>query len=508
MTIYYPYTHLFPGPSHTVAISGPHIQVINTTTGDVLHSTTLFTDEARNAVLKSGPVRCAAVDKPSKYLITTGEDKILKLWEVDGLKLLSERELPKKPTGLAFSADAQSILASDKFGDIFRYPFDYDPSTVTQKKDALSSHENPSGGQLILGHASPLNAFLLTHDERYIITADRDEHIRVSWYPQGYNIEMYCLGHSKFVSAIHVPQFDQSKLISGGGDPDLKIWDWMTGEVKHAIDVADAIDPFLVVRAVKRRRGGHDDDEEDEAVEGNGSKRRKGKGRAKGKDKQEEEKESEEGPIASSSQTTTDNAEKVLVIRKIGSLEADGVPTVIFSAVGATALFTLPYRDGVTMSNIRHFDFGRPITDFAIANDGLIWILLDSEWTPDGVPSGSGSPFVKVLQFSLGQLVEAPSGSHSALLLTLNETSLLEASVDDIKKLSLYIDLQTMPKYADKPEETEETTAEDTSDKKLSNKELGRMKRKQIVLAKAGGVGVGEGEEEEEPLSKKNKSEL
>lgn len=85
---------------------------------------------------------------------------------------------------------------------------------------------------------------------------------------------------------------------------------------------------------------------------------------------------------------------------------------------------------------------------------------------------------------------------------------LILASVDDIKKLSLYIDLQTMPKYADKPEETEETAAEDPSDKKLSNKELGRMKRKQIVLAKAGGVGVGEGEEEEEPLSKKNKSEL
>jgi len=135
----------------------------------------------------------------------------------------------------------------------------------------------------------------------------------------------------RFVSAIHVPKFDQGKLISGGGDPDLKVWNWMTGEVKHAIDVADAIDAFLVVRAVKRRRGGYDDDEEGEAAEGSGSKRRKGKGRANG---QEEEKESEEGPTASSSQPTTENAEKVLVIRKIGSFETDGVPTIIFNAVG------------------------------------------------------------------------------------------------------------------------------------------------------------------------------
>jgi tRNA (guanine-N(7)-)-methyltransferase subunit TRM82 len=57
----------------------------------VLHSTALFADEARSAVLKSGPIRCAAVDKNLEYLVTTGEDKILKLWEVDGLKLLSER---------------------------------------------------------------------------------------------------------------------------------------------------------------------------------------------------------------------------------------------------------------------------------------------------------------------------------------------------------------------------------------------------------------------------------
>lgn len=92
----------------------------------------------------------------------------------------------------------------------------------------------------------------------------------------------------------------------------------------------------------------------------------------------------------------------------------------------ATALFTFPYRDGVTASDIRHFDFGRPVTNFTIADDGLIWILLDSEWTPDGGPSGAGIPFVEVLKFSSGQLVEAPSGSHSALLLTLNGTSLLE----------------------------------------------------------------------------------
>ena len=42
-------------------------------------------------MIKSGHVRCAAVDKEFRYLITAGEDKMLKVWELDGLKLLSER---------------------------------------------------------------------------------------------------------------------------------------------------------------------------------------------------------------------------------------------------------------------------------------------------------------------------------------------------------------------------------------------------------------------------------
>ena len=65
--------------------------------------------------------------------------------------------------------------------------------------DTLASHENPSGGTLVLGHTSLLTAFLLTPDEKHIITADRDEHIRASRFPQGYTIESFCLGHKRYV---------------------------------------------------------------------------------------------------------------------------------------------------------------------------------------------------------------------------------------------------------------------------------------------------------------------
>ena len=61
-------------------------------TGHLLYSTALIDEEEqRKSLIKSGHVRCAAVDREFRYLITSGEDKMLKVWELDGLKLLSER---------------------------------------------------------------------------------------------------------------------------------------------------------------------------------------------------------------------------------------------------------------------------------------------------------------------------------------------------------------------------------------------------------------------------------
>lgn len=84
---------------------------------------------------------------------------------------------------------------------IQRYALRPNNNVVEEKNacDTLASHENPSSGELILGHASLLTSCLLAPDEKFIITADRDEHIRVSWYPEGYIIESYCLGHRKYV---------------------------------------------------------------------------------------------------------------------------------------------------------------------------------------------------------------------------------------------------------------------------------------------------------------------
>jgi len=49
----------------------------------------------------------------------------------------------------------------------------------------------------MLGHVSMLTDILLSKDEKYVITSDRDEKIRVTKYPKTYIIKNFCLGHKE-----------------------------------------------------------------------------------------------------------------------------------------------------------------------------------------------------------------------------------------------------------------------------------------------------------------------
>ena len=112
----------------------------------------------------------------------------------------------------------------------------------TPNKDALNFPH-----KLLLGHVSLLTdlvAVTLTSPSNfpgqrsYILTSDRDEHIRVSrGMPQAHIIENFCLGHGHFVNKIHVPPWRPEVLISGGGDEFLIVWDWIKGETTQQVDL-------------------------------------------------------------------------------------------------------------------------------------------------------------------------------------------------------------------------------------------------------------------------------
>ncbi|KAK1600460.1 WD repeat domain-containing protein [Colletotrichum navitas] len=224
----------------------------------------------------------------SYLLAISGHDKSLWVFEHDGkgnLKKPSQRQMPKRPCSVLICPDDRTILSADKFGDVYSLPLiaseaaaadsaasetaspapsaapkpfqpEANPLTVhsksnlralqsqlreQQKANRDSPKDQPTFEHTLqIGHVSMLTALTLASkgSRRYIITADRDEHIRVSRFmPHAHIIEGFCLGHANFVSALTLPS--QDVLVSGGGDGELFVWDWEAGKVLSKFDLLE-----------------------------------------------------------------------------------------------------------------------------------------------------------------------------------------------------------------------------------------------------------------------------
>lgn len=199
--------------------------------------------------------------------------------------------MPKRPSAVAITDDDATIICADKFGDVYALPLLENTSGATnislrephpkekrkisanlttvhtaRNRQALESQLREAKSpepksidfscQLLLGHVSMITDLILativepgsseSRLRRYIVTCDRDEHIRVSRaIPQSHIIEGYCLGHKQFVSRICVPRSRPNILISGGGDDFLCIWDWLSGNVLQRLDLQVLVQQFL-----------------------------------------------------------------------------------------------------------------------------------------------------------------------------------------------------------------------------------------------------------------------
>nr|XP_010336538.1 tRNA (guanine-N(7)-)-methyltransferase non-catalytic subunit WDR4 isoform X2 [Saimiri boliviensis boliviensis] len=80
-------------------------------------------------------------------------------------------------------------------------------------------------------------------DDRFILTADRDEKIRVSWAAAPHSIESFCLGHTEFVSRISVVPTQPRLLLSSSGDGTLRLWEYRSGRQLHCCRLASLQEP-------------------------------------------------------------------------------------------------------------------------------------------------------------------------------------------------------------------------------------------------------------------------
>lgn len=197
--------------------------------------------------------------------------------------------MPKRPCALEMSTDGKTIYCGDKFGDVYSLPLLYDDTDATvddehatetpppplsvykpsatdltvhtqRNRKALENQIRSKGRKVqrkeaprfqhetLLGHVSMLTDMQCARrvvdgkHREYLITSDRDEHIRISrGPPQSHVIEQYCLGHIEFVSRIKlIPGTDL--LISGGGVDWLGVWNWTSGALVAKLPLSSHTD--------------------------------------------------------------------------------------------------------------------------------------------------------------------------------------------------------------------------------------------------------------------------
>ena len=155
-----------------------------------------------------------------KYVVLCTSNKLVVLWEVFKDSPLSTRISARVVSKVKFFPSERAVILADKSGDAYEF-------SVT------SPHLE---GKLLLGHLSMLLDVLVTPDEKFIITCDRDEKIRVSCYPNAYNIQSYCLGHREFVTGIFLLSHDETVLVSYSGGGCVKFWNYKTGDKIYSIE--------------------------------------------------------------------------------------------------------------------------------------------------------------------------------------------------------------------------------------------------------------------------------
>lgn len=164
------------------------------------------------------------VSKDGEFFCVCTNRKQLCLYGRSDRALISNRTLVRAASRARFTP-TNDIIVADKSGDAYLF----------------SSSKPDEDGKLLLGHLSMLLDVLVTEDNRHVITTDRDEKIRVSAFPNAYNIVSYCLGHTKFVTAIAQLPRDESILVSGGGDGTLRFWDYKNGKELATVPFGDKI---------------------------------------------------------------------------------------------------------------------------------------------------------------------------------------------------------------------------------------------------------------------------
>jgi len=182
-------------------------------------------------------VTCGAFSEDGSLFVSVADDKKLILWDALNWTMISTLTVVKKATCVMIVNG--NVVWCDKFGSVYSIPCD------KISDDHVENGKNKNY-KLLLGHYSWITAMGIY--DGYIFTGDKDNKIRVSRFPQSYDIHGYCFGHSQFVSCLLIPE-KNNWIISGGGDGTMRLYDYNSCEELQSIFVCD--EEYSIVYSIK-----------------------------------------------------------------------------------------------------------------------------------------------------------------------------------------------------------------------------------------------------------------
>ncbi|KAJ2458947.1 hypothetical protein GGI02_005945, partial [Coemansia sp. RSA 2322] len=172
-----------------------------------------------------GNIRAAAFSRDGALLAICTIDKGLYIYETEHWTTVRSLLTEKRTNALAFDPQGEFLATADKFGDAYKV------------STSPGAQEKP---QLLLGHVSILCAIDFSFHERpFVLTCDRDEKLRVSKYPNAYNIQSFGLGHTEFVTTVATGRFALASAVTGSGDGTLRLWDLASGALVQTVELSE-----------------------------------------------------------------------------------------------------------------------------------------------------------------------------------------------------------------------------------------------------------------------------
>lgn len=440
---------LSPSGKLLATACGPKIKIVDLENNCILAASDEQTEHAAKCMVRH------LVWHTDAKIVSNAEDKHVKEWRIElatsnspaKLVLEQQRELPKRANAVSITEDGQTLVIADKFGDVYAFAMhgcspdlptpptpapipEASTSTVGSKEDTPSESKSdrpgeakaPSGKRRkvgntggiapewrhvpakisalspVVGHVSMLTAMLVLQKQGKIITADRDEHIRVSKWPQGWEIEHFLLGQRKFVSALALHPSDSNILLTAGGDDTLRMWDLTTYRcirkdisAKPLIGTAEIKIELSVTAPGRRARKSVRKTKSDRKAATAGAQ----ENGQTGQDENDQSDEGENDEVEANEPVRPANF--VPKIRKLdlgitqmvalGAEKEQGICHIVVSSVGSSALLAWSahaLQDTSSQPPHLFFDFGSPVLSItANPRSHILWVSLDVSNAPE-----------------------------------------------------------------------------------------------------------------------------